>query len=316
MNKVVVILLSILVIMGAVLLIGYFVHEAQEDEITELNSSTPFEPVEDVLDTEVENSENIELLVSPMTIGENCVTKTLTAVIIPATAEDKTVDWSVAWADTTKTANVEEYIKVVPTGDGSTVANVSCYKQFDGEIIITVTTRTGGFTAKCVASYIGMPTSISVYSSLEKSDNNAYLMSPNSTYQFTIEQNSILGDVKAGGYNNYSIATKAYGSVTLGYYETYRSGGENWYDASDEIFNYGDILDNFMTISQSGSTITVTTHEPIEDYYGTKSIIDGGRTQAYKDKFRFYISDCYVEITVTEKTTGLSTVFRVEIEKQ
>lgn len=314
MNKVTAIIIAILLLMVVGLGIGLIVKTTQ-DKPTILEDVEPT-PLEEQLDMKMENSENIELLASPMTVGEDCVTKTLTAVIIPATAEDKTVDWSVAWADTTRTENVQDYIKVVPTGDGSTVANVNCYKQFDGEIIITVTTRTDGFTAKCTATYVGVPTSITVKSSLEKSDNNAYLMSPNTTYQFTIEQESILGDVKAGGYNNYSITTKAFGSVTLGYYETYRSGGENWYDASDEIVNYEDILDNFMTISQSGSTITVTTHEPIEDYYGSKSIIDGGRTQAYKDKFRSYVSDCYVLITVTEKTTGLTTSFRVEVAKQ
>ncbi|MBQ7788821.1 MAG: hypothetical protein IJ398_04110 [Clostridia bacterium] len=314
MNKVTAIIIAILLLMVVGLCIGLIV-KSMPDEPTILGDVEPT-PLEEQLDMKMENSENIELLASPMTVSENCVTKTLTAVIIPATAEDKTVDWSVAWADTTKTENVEDYIKVVPTGDGSNVANVNCYKQFAGEIIITVTTRTGGFKAKCTATYIGVPTSIKVSSTLAKNENNVYEIQPNSKSSFLIEQESILGDVKAGGYNNYSITTKGVGSVIYSYYETYRSGGSNWYDTSDTIYEYNDIMADFITITQSGNSIVVEAHEPIEDYYKTLNIIDGGRTRAYKDKFRSYVSDCYVLITVTEKTSGLSTSFKVAVAKQ
>ena len=216
MNKVTAIIIAILLLMVVGLGIGIIVKTTQ-DKPTILGDVEPT-PLEEQLDMKMENSENIELLASPMTVSEDCVTKTLTAVIIPATAEDKTVDWSVAWADTTKTENVQDYIKVVPTGDGSNVANVNCYKQFTGEIIITVTTRTGGFKAKCTATYIGVPTSIKVSSTLAKNENNVYEIQPNSKSSFLIEQESILGDVKAGGYNNYSITTKGVGSVIYSYY--------------------------------------------------------------------------------------------------
>ena len=314
MNKVTAIIIAILLLMVVGLGIGIIVKTTQ-DKPTILGDVEPT-PLEEQLDMKMENSENIELLASPMTVSEDCVTKTLTAVIIPATAEDKTVDWSVAWADTTKTENVQDYIKVVPTGDGSNVANVNCYKQFTGEIIITVTTRTGGFKAKCTETYIGVPTSIKVSSTLAKNENNVYEIQPNSKSSFLIEQESILGDVKAGGYNNYSITTKGVGSVIYSYYETYRSGGSNWYDTSDTIYEYNDIMADFITITQSGNSIVVETHEPIEDYYKTLNIIDGGRTRAYKDKFRSYVSDCYVLVTVTEKTSGLSTSFKVAVAKQ
>ena len=315
MNKIFGIIIAILLIMVVCLGVGLIVQSGNDtpDEDTDKVEPTP---LEEQLNMEMENSGNIELLAAPMTVGENCVTKTLTAVIIPATAEDKSVDWSVAWGDTTKTENVENYVKVVPTGDGSNVANVNCYKQFSGEIIITVTTRTGGYTAKCTATYIGVPTGIKVTGGTTKNENNAYVMNPNSKHYFTIEQESILGEVKAGGYNNYQISLKGHGSVIFGYYETYKSGGSNWYDASDEIFNYQDIMNDYIKVSLSGSSVVVETLDPIEDQYGTHTIIDGGRTHAYTDKFRSYVSDCFVEITVTEKNTGLSTSFRVQVAKQ
>ena len=315
MNKIFGIIIAILLIMVVCLGVGLIVQSGNDtpDEDTDKVEPTP---LEEQLNMEMENSGNIELLAAPMTVGENCVTKTLTAVIIPATAEDKSVDWSVAWGDTTKTENVENYVKVVPTGDGSNVANVNCYKQFSGEIIITVTTRTGGFSAKCTATYIGVPTGIKVTGGTSKNENNAYEMSPNSSKSFLIEQESILGDVKAGGYNNYQISVKGHGSVILGYYEVYRSGGSNWYDTSDEIYNYEDIMENYISVKLSGSSVVVETYEPIEDYYSWMRVIDGGRTQSYHDKFRSYVSDCFVEITVTEKNTGLSTSFRVQVVNQ
>lgn len=82
----------------------------------------------------------------------------LTATITPEYAEDKTVDWSVAfdnpssaWA-TGKT--VTDYVTVTPTSDGALTANVECLQDFGEQIIVTVTSRDNEeVSAECTVDY-------------------------------------------------------------------------------------------------------------------------------------------------------------------
>lgn len=92
------------------------------------------------------------------------VSLTLNATVTPSLAVNKAVDWSVSWASGASRASerVTDYITVTPSSDGSTTATVTCYKAFTGDnIVITVRTRSGGFTATCVCSFVGIPSSIS-----------------------------------------------------------------------------------------------------------------------------------------------------------
>ena len=62
----------------------------------------------------------------------------VSATVLPVDAQvDKSVDWTVKWADSTKTEPVSDYLTVTPTSDGSANAKISCFKAFDGDIIIT-----------------------------------------------------------------------------------------------------------------------------------------------------------------------------------
>ena len=82
----------------------------------------------------------------------------LTATITPDNADDKTIDWSVAfvnpdseWA-TGKT--VTDYVTVTPTSDGALTANVECKKAFGEQIKVTVTSRNNAeATAECTVDY-------------------------------------------------------------------------------------------------------------------------------------------------------------------
>lgn len=83
---------------------------------------------------------------------------TLTATITPDNADDKAVDWSVAfvnpeseWA-TGKT--VTDYVTVTPTSDGALTANVECLQAFGEQISVTVTSRDNeSATANCTVDY-------------------------------------------------------------------------------------------------------------------------------------------------------------------
>ena len=71
--------------------------------------------------------------------------KQLTATITPADAENKVVDWSVAWKNGSSTwakgKTVTDYVTVTPTSDGALTANVACLKAFGEQVIVTVAVR-------------------------------------------------------------------------------------------------------------------------------------------------------------------------------
>lgn len=108
----------------------------------------------------------------------------LTATIIPENATDKTVDWTIAWAesrgehtggtnainpvdstydsdDTHDTSNswsegktVTDYVTVTPTSDGALTANVECLKDFGAQVKVTVTSRDNSdVKANCLVDY-------------------------------------------------------------------------------------------------------------------------------------------------------------------
>ena len=87
---------------------------------------------------------------------------TLTATITPADANNKAVDWSIAWVNSNSAyasgKTVTNYVTVTPISDGNRTAKVTCKRAFGSDtILIIVTTRDGGFTAQCSATFKGAP---------------------------------------------------------------------------------------------------------------------------------------------------------------
>ena len=127
------------------------------DLFSDTEAETTASETAESLHIEPEENPFISVSVSPVTVAvtnnQPTLKQTLTATIQPATTENKEVDWTVAWADSTGVGDVTDYITVTPESDGSTNATVTCYKPFTGDIVITVITRDGGFTARCLCNY-------------------------------------------------------------------------------------------------------------------------------------------------------------------
>ena len=158
------------VILTVVLLLGggaagFFIQRAinppQKEEKAEDNGGglliTPDEPEKDGQDesADVGGHATVSFIVKDiareeygdygiMPIAENA--QQLTAVITPAEAEDKILDWSAAWKEGTSGKfgdgkDVSEYITVTPTSNGALTANVSCLQAFGEQVIITASLR-------------------------------------------------------------------------------------------------------------------------------------------------------------------------------
>lgn len=83
---------------------------------------------------------------------------TLTATIQPETAENKAVDWDVAFVNPSSSwasgKDVSDYVTVTPASDGALTANVNCLKAFGEQIKITVTSRANvNAKAECTLDY-------------------------------------------------------------------------------------------------------------------------------------------------------------------
>lgn len=83
---------------------------------------------------------------------------TLTATITPASATDKSVDWTVSFVNASSSwangKNASDYINVTPTSDGALTATVLAKQAFGEQIKITVTSRVNSeATASCVVDY-------------------------------------------------------------------------------------------------------------------------------------------------------------------
>lgn len=272
-------------------------------------------PPENDFAAEIHSTEHVKLTMSSVAVlaADHSVSKTLTATVLPETAENKAVDWTVEWDDTENETTVTDYVTVTPTADGSTAATVTCYKPFTGTIIVTATTRENGYSATCVVSFIGIPTEIALNGSLSPVSGE-YNVGIGQTYTFDVSLTNPFNQV-GEQFSDITCGVNGVGSVVLGYMEHYNSSGtDKWYDSSDKTVTLDSLKENFITVSYSGGKLSITTIKSIESYYGSMQRMDGGRTRAYHDKFRSFVDDCYFKVWVKESNSGLTKEFNVRFD--
>lgn len=117
-----------------------------------------------------------------VTRGANYVSRTLIATVLPEGTVNKEVSWSIAWetpSDYNSSYDVTSYFDVIPSYEGSNVAEVRCYAepQFaDSIAIITATAVSGECTATCRVQYQGIATDIYISSGFEVDEDGNFLV--------------------------------------------------------------------------------------------------------------------------------------------
>lgn len=104
-------------------------------------------------------AQGMSLYSVPAALAENPDTYTLTATITPVSADDKRVEWTVAWKDPSSVwaigKTVTEYVTVTPTSANALTATLSCIKDFGEQIIVTVKSLDNtDATAQCTVDYV------------------------------------------------------------------------------------------------------------------------------------------------------------------
>ena len=243
----------------------------------------------------------------------------VSATVYPTNAENKKVDWTVEWADTTKTSSVSSYITVTPNSDSSTQATITCHKAFEGEILVTVTTREGKHSDTCVVTFLGTPTAIDVSCSEASKSNNSsigeyYSVGSGNTYTFNITPTNSFGKVGAKCNYTYSVKSVGYIVVKDQTYDT-RTDEKTWISGTGSTVDISEITkvnqyhDSLYECSISGSQLILKINCTLENYY--EGYEREPRLVYYTQRFQEYMSDYwYYEITVTETNTGLTKTFR------
>jgi len=260
---------------------------------------------------------------------------TLTATVLPVEATNKLVDWSVAWGATKEhgSENVTDYVTVTPQSDGSNVATVTCKKAFgDDEIIVTVTTREGGFSANCQVLYVGAPTSIKVTPTGAKTIkdsnwNNVTIAEVESskTYNFELSLDNEFGLVGSAFTPEYKLSAVTYGAIKVKC-QNYNSSGE-FVSTTYTTFDYTvqDVFESagyiWTSFQKPGGYVDVNQFS-IEN--GKLKVIGGSMPSSFSgtqadrsgksvQSFDSYVDGKlpYVTITITEVKTGISTTISI-----
>ena len=322
-----IVILLVLVVFG--LTIGAcFVADKSNSEKSEANMSALLsEEMNQTLSGDVLEFENVSMsdseevhsvyveLSKPLLLaggsGSNTVSYTLTATVLPATAVNKNVTWAAVWADSSNTSAVSTYLTVTPSGLSATV---TCLKPFSGNIIVSCTTVESGFESDCVVTFKGIPTSLNLAGDVTPDSASKLKVMPGRTYNEQIVLSNVFNQV-GSEYNNFSYSLTGVGQFKVcgcDHYNT--SGNDVWYESTMKTVDLDTLKDQFVTITQTGNSITITTIKSIESYYKTKTRADGGRTWSYSDKFYEYVSDCYFTLGVREAGSGLYKEFIINFD--
>lgn len=263
------------------------------------------------------------------------------AYVYPESAANKEVDFSVSWgnAPTHGSEEVTNYLTVTPDSDGSTTATVSCKKSFgDDTIIITVTTREGGYTATCTVTFTGIASGIEITSSTATKKSTSergeyYELGTSKTYTFNIGLTNAFNDAagnlsvtEIGGEGNMYFGNGSYNDG--GYINFTDMVQKSIGEFADDFITSATISDNILTV-KTGSKILenyYSSYGPdeyfITDIYYDRYVVemnDDWSIKASSDTFRNQnakynaenIGSCYFYVTVKDSISGLTETVRL-----
>ena len=340
--KITAILLAVLTILTAGIIgICYSVKNATPTVPTaELNDEPNFEYSEPkVYDMPETMAFTAKTLAAAQANGQTVDVK-IQASVTPWDAANQQVDYSIAWgaAPTHGNEAVTDYVTVTQDLDGSLIATISCKKAFGGDkIIVTVTTRDGGFTANCTVSFVGVASTISITNSSlnpisDTNRGNYYQLGTNKTYNFTVNLGNVFNTI---GSKNLTVTLGGVGELYFGDEFCDASSGMSTF-SNMEKKTMAEMVSKFITSATiSGTTLTVKTGKAIvENYYdslesdeygiGTKYIgkyvypdeyelgLTGGTNYDTNSKANIAaLPSCYFTITVKDTVSGLSETVKV-----
>ena len=241
--------------------------------------------------------------------------KTLRATVLPESATDKSVTWSVS--ATEEGVDASEYIRLL-TFDGAAENKVTvlALKPFAGhEFKIKCTTVVGGFTAECRVSYVGTPSYLGFHKVLDEGyehiTGKATLETGSETSYKLVLDNVFhqIGD----GSGTYEIQSVAIVNGTIKADKFYYTVNGEQKIGTDDNHDISGKADDFITATLEGDVLTIKVTRAIEswvgDAVGNASSGNFYRFAGYTDSGKPYFA-----ITVKDTVSGVTNTLRFEIE--
>lgn len=253
-----------------------------------------------------------------VTAADKSISKTVTATVYPTDAKNKAVDWQLEWLDEKDTTDISEYLTLTPESDGSLTATLTCHKPFEGEALITATSREGNVFDTCRAVYVGNPTSLELqpqgFSPTTGSIGTYYELGAQNSYTFNLLPDNVFGQVGADCNYTYEVtgvgSIKAQDVIYKGVSNTYEwQAGTESTVALSSITTVSKYEPSLYECSISGTQLTVKINCTLESYYEDSQ--RSGQNVYYTHRFKEYSGDnWYYELKVTETNSGVSKSFR------
>lgn len=261
------------------------------------------------------------------------------AYVVPENANNREVDFSVAWGEGAQRSaeSVTDYVTVTPESDGSRVATVACIKGFGDDIIlITVTTRDGGFQATCTVTFEGAPSSLKfMYNDTEYSSSSEITVQANAEYSVKLKLVGEFGEVgeKFGDFEVVSVTMQ-------GKFNAKREGVNNAavlyedtivIDLEDPYYYAYDIAtggngnkvefdaSQFIECSIEGDTLKVRAIRSETSFYHPSTPPRTGTRVTYESAYYDprgggAPSDCRMCVLVKDKVSGVEGRIYIDIE--
>lgn len=261
------------------------------------------------------------------------------AYVVPENANNREVDFSVAWDEGAQRSAepVTDYVTVTPETDGSRVATVVCIKGFGDDIIlITVTTRDGGFQATCTVTFEGAPNSLKfMYNNTEYTSTSEITVQANAEYSIGLELVGEFGEVgeKFGDFEVVSVTMQ-------GKFNAKREGVNNAavlyedtivIDLEDPCYYAYDIAtggngnkvefdaSQFIECSIEGDTLKVRAIRSETSFFHPSTPPRTGTRVTYESAYYDprgggAPSDCRMCVLVKDKVSGVEGLIYIDIE--
>ena len=261
------------------------------------------------------------------------------AYVVPENANNREVDFSVAWDEGAQRSAepVTDYVTVTPESDGSRVATVVCIKGFGDDIIlITVTTRDGGFQATCTVTFEGAPSSLKfMYNDTEYSSSSEITVQANAEYSVKLKLVGEFGEVgeKFGDFEVVSVTMQ-------GKFNAKREGVNNAavlyedtivIDLEDPYYYAYDIAtggngnkvefdaSQFIECSIEGDTLKVRAIRSETSFFHPSTPPRTGTRVTYESAYYDprgggAPSDCRMCVLVKDKVSGVEGLIYIDIE--
>ena len=261
------------------------------------------------------------------------------AYVVPENANNREVDFSVAWDEGAQRSAepVTDYVTVTPETDGSRVATVVCIKGFGDDIIlITVTTRDGGFQATCTVTFEGAPNSLKfMYNNTEYTSTSEITVQANAEYSIGLQLEGEFGEVgeKFGDFEVVSVTMQ-------GKFNAKREGVNNAavlyedtivIDLEDPCYYAYDIAtggngnkvefdaSQFIECSIEGDTLKVRAIRSETSFFHPSTPPRTGTRVTYESAYYDprgggAPSDCRMCVLVKDKVSGVEGLIYIDIE--